>query len=76
MKSLEITLSGVGRGHAGSDLTKVQGKSIRDCHNESPLYNEYMLIKMKQNKSFPSPSCKAIFIFACLVQCLTFISLS
>jgi hypothetical protein len=30
------------------DLTNVQYKPIQNCHNESPLYNEYILIKMKE----------------------------
>jgi hypothetical protein len=32
------------------NLTNVQCKAIQNCHKESPLYNEYMLIKMKTNK--------------------------
>jgi hypothetical protein len=48
-KSLGIALSGVGRGWRGrddgGDLTNAQYKPIWNCHNESPLYNEYSLIK-------------------------------
>jgi hypothetical protein len=29
----------------GSDLTNAQYKPIWNCHNDSPLYNEYILIK-------------------------------
>jgi hypothetical protein len=29
----------------GSDLTNVQCKPIQNCHNDSPLNHEYMLIK-------------------------------
>jgi hypothetical protein len=25
-------------------------KAIQNCHNKSPLYNEYMLIKMEKKK--------------------------
>jgi hypothetical protein len=55
MKPFENVLSGVGKGCGGDDggdLTNVQYKSTRNCHNESSLYNEYMLIKMgkKSNK--------------------------
>jgi hypothetical protein len=32
-------------GHNGDDVTNVQYKSNRNCHYESPLYNEYFLIK-------------------------------
>jgi hypothetical protein len=49
MKALAIALSGVGEG-GGSDLTNVQYKPIWNCHNESTLYNEYVLIKMKTKK--------------------------
>jgi hypothetical protein len=34
------------------DLTNVQYKSIWNCHNESSLYNEYTLIKIKK-KLYP-----------------------
>jgi hypothetical protein len=52
MKSLAITLSGAGSGlqgweeMVGGDLTNVQCKTFGNCHNESPLYNEYILIKI------------------------------
>jgi hypothetical protein len=50
MKPLAIALSGVGRelreGKCGGNLTNVQCKAIQNCHNESPLYNEYILLKM------------------------------
>jgi hypothetical protein len=48
-KPLAIVLSGVGRGRrgrdGGGDLTNVQYKFIWNCHNGSPMYNEYILIK-------------------------------
>jgi hypothetical protein len=48
-KPLVIVLSGAERGlrgrDGGDDLTNVQYKSIWNCHNESPLYNKYILIK-------------------------------
>jgi hypothetical protein len=47
-KPLSITLSGTGKGQgerdAGRDLTNVQYKCTWNCHNESPLYNEYIMI--------------------------------
>jgi hypothetical protein len=48
-KPLAIALSGVerrltGRGDGG-DVTNVQHKSTWNCHNEIPLYHEYILIK-------------------------------
>jgi hypothetical protein len=48
-KCLAISLSGAGRGLSGrdgeGDLTNVQYKSTWNYHNESPLYNKYILIK-------------------------------
>jgi hypothetical protein len=35
----------------GGDLTNVQCKPLHNCHNESPLYNEYILIKMGKKKT-------------------------
>jgi hypothetical protein len=32
------------------DLTNVQYKPIWNCHNESPLYNEYILIKKSKKR--------------------------
>jgi hypothetical protein len=37
-------------GGGGEDLTNVQCKLIRNCHNESLLYHENILIKMKENE--------------------------
>jgi hypothetical protein len=34
----------------GGDLTNVQYKPIRNCHNEFPQYNEYILIFEKSEK--------------------------
>jgi hypothetical protein len=48
MKPLAIALSGGGgvKGRdGGGELTDVQCEPIRNCHNESPLYNEYILIQ-------------------------------
>jgi hypothetical protein len=46
-KPLAIALSGWGQeGDGGDDLTNVQCKPIWNCHNEFPLYNEYILIKI------------------------------
>jgi hypothetical protein len=36
----------VGVGDGGDNLTNVQCKAIWNCHSKSPLYNEYILIKM------------------------------
>jgi hypothetical protein len=53
-KPLAIALSGAGRRWRGrdgdSDLTNTQNKHIWNCHNESTLYNEYILMKFKRNK--------------------------
>jgi hypothetical protein len=50
MKPLAIALSGARRGleegDGKGDLTNVQCKAIQNCHNESPMYNESILIKM------------------------------
>jgi hypothetical protein len=35
-------------GDGGDNLTNMQCKDIGKWHNESPLYNEYKLIKMKK----------------------------
>jgi hypothetical protein len=55
-KPLAIVLSGTGRGlrgrHSESNLTSVQYKPIWNCHNDSPLYNEYILIKKFTKKIF------------------------
>jgi hypothetical protein len=61
MKLHAIALSGAGRGlqwgggrggeDSGGNLTNVQCKAIQNCHNESPLYNEYILIKIGKNDS-------------------------
>jgi hypothetical protein len=52
MKPLAIALSGIGKGlrqgDGRGDLTNIQCKAIWNCHNESPLYNEYILIKIKE----------------------------
>jgi hypothetical protein len=54
MKPLAISLSEVGKGlkgrNGGGDLIDVQYKPIWNCHSESPLYNEYILIKIKKRK--------------------------
>jgi hypothetical protein len=49
MKPFTIVFSGeegVEGPDGGDDLTSVQCKTIHNCHNESSLYNEYMLIKI------------------------------
>jgi hypothetical protein len=57
-KDLAIALSGVGRDlkkrDSGDDLTNVQYKPIWNFHNESPLCNEYVLIKKIFLKKKPS----------------------
>jgi hypothetical protein len=49
IKPLGIALheveKGLSMGNGGGDLTNVQCKAIQNCHNESLLYNEYILIK-------------------------------
>jgi hypothetical protein len=53
MKHLAIALSGEGKdlqgADDGDDLTNVQCKVILICHNESPMNNECILIKMGKN---------------------------
>jgi hypothetical protein len=48
-KPLAIALSGAWRGlrgrDGGGDLTNVQHKPIWNHHNESPMYNKYILMK-------------------------------
>jgi hypothetical protein len=48
-KPLAIALSGVRKGLRGRDdggnINNVQFKSNLNCHYESPLHNEYILIK-------------------------------
>jgi hypothetical protein len=41
---------GVEEGDGEGNLTNVQCNAIGNWHNEPPLYNEYMLIKMKKKK--------------------------
>jgi hypothetical protein len=36
----------------GNEFNKVYCKHMWKCHNETPLYNEYMLIKCKKEKSW------------------------
>jgi hypothetical protein len=43
---------GGGQGDSGGNLTNVQCKVIWNCHNECPIYDESMLIKMKNNEVF------------------------
>jgi hypothetical protein len=38
--------------HKG-DLFNVQSKIIQNCHNESSMYNEYMLIKIRRKRIPP-----------------------
>jgi hypothetical protein len=50
MKPLASAISSMGRvllGNGGSDVTNIQCKTIQSFHNGSLLYNEYVLIKMK-----------------------------
>jgi hypothetical protein len=46
-KPLAIAVSGVGKALRGRDdggnINNVQYKSNQNCHDESPLYNEYIL---------------------------------
>jgi hypothetical protein len=60
MKSFATALSGAARGGGESNLTNVQCKAIENYHNEFPLYNEYILIKMeeKNGRTFPNFGCK------------------
>jgi hypothetical protein len=53
-KPLAIALGGAGMGLRGRDygdnVTNVQYKSNQNCHYESLLYNEYILIKNYNKK--------------------------
>jgi hypothetical protein len=53
MIPLAIASSGAGRDVGGGwdALTNVQCKPILNCHMELPLYDEYILIKMKESKN-------------------------
>jgi hypothetical protein len=55
IKKLPLALSWVGRGLRGRDdggnVNNVQYKSNRNCHYESLLYDECILIKNKQTKA-------------------------
>jgi hypothetical protein len=56
MKPLWITWSVVGMGSrgkdGGGDITNAQYKLIWNCHNESPLYNKYILIKNLKTRTY------------------------
>jgi hypothetical protein len=56
-------------GDGGGKLTNVQCKAIWKCHNESPLYNAYILINWekyisKQKKMWKN-CLKNIILFGC-----------
>jgi hypothetical protein len=55
-KSLTIALSGAGRMLRGreckGDLNNLQYRHVWNCHNESSLYKEYILIKIYFKKSY------------------------
>jgi hypothetical protein len=38
------------QGNGGGDLTNVQCTAIRNCHDDSPLNNGYILLKMRKKK--------------------------
>jgi hypothetical protein len=46
-------------GDGGNDIINVQCKAIQKSHNKSPLYNEYMLMKMGK-KDFMSNSWQSV----------------
>jgi hypothetical protein len=59
-KLLVIALSGTGRGGRG-DLNNIQHKAIQNCHNKSsPMYNKYMIIKMKKIEVFLATNCLSL----------------
>jgi hypothetical protein len=43
---------GAGKGDGRGHLNNVQCKAIWNCHNESPLYNEYILIKIGKQRNW------------------------
>jgi hypothetical protein len=54
MKPLAIVLNctgGASGGACGDHLTNVQPKAIWNCHNESPMNNEYILIKWEKKEN-------------------------
>jgi hypothetical protein len=61
-KPISIAVSGAGselRGRdGGGDLTNVQHKPIWNCHNESCLYNKYILIKKSKNLYPKKKACR------------------
>jgi hypothetical protein len=57
MEPLTIVLRGQGGGLSGSGggggyLTNVQCNPFKKCHNEFPLHNEYILVKMRRKKAW------------------------
>jgi hypothetical protein len=47
-----LSREGIVGGDCWGDLTNVQYKATQNCHNESPLYNEYILIKIEEKEVF------------------------
>jgi hypothetical protein len=47
-------LGGIKRERLWGALTNVECKSIWSCHNESLLYNDYILIKNQKDKKYES----------------------
>jgi hypothetical protein len=70
MKLLAIALSGVWRKLRGrdskGDLPNVQYKPIWNCHNESPLLNEYILSKKGGSKDVLGS--RLVKVHTCLIE--------
>jgi hypothetical protein len=77
-KPLAIVLRRVGKGSRGrdsrSDLTNVQYKPIWNYHNESPLYNKNILIKITGEKRLVRGSFVMKEEF-CLMNMLVFVQI-
>jgi hypothetical protein len=74
MKLLAIPLSGVGRSWGGRDgggeITNVQHKPIQNFHNESLLYNKYILIKNFKKKCIGNSKVKKMISY-CFTNTMT-----
>jgi hypothetical protein len=54
----------------GGDLTNAQYKPIWHCHNETPLCNEYILIKSKNITSFAIYILASVHVFLISEVCI------
>jgi hypothetical protein len=68
MKPVEIVLrGGVKDNDSGGEFTKVHCNHIWKYHNETPLYNKYMLIKcLKKNPPSKSKLSLVMMVHNCI----------